>query len=104
MGKNKEISQITNILSTALRHKIGAILGRDKDYFKKYQLEFTARKEKAERILKNCNFNDYDKNIVKIKIKEKLSKELKSRAYISEEKFKIMDEEINKILKELALS
>lgn len=104
MGKDKDITQIAVILSTALRHKIGAILGSDKEYFRKYQIEFTTHKTRAEKILKNCNFNRYDKEIIKSKLKVNLKKELESRAYIGNEKFEIMDEEIDKVLKELGLA
>lgn len=103
MGKNKDIDQITTILSTALRHKIGAILGIDKRYFKKYEIEFSARRDMAKKILKDCNFNIYDKNKIKILLKRKLENELERRDYINEKKFEIMNEEIDKVLEELEL-
>lgn len=104
MGKNKDIDQIATILSTALRHKIGAILGPDKKYFRKYEIEFTVRKELAKKILKECNFNSYDKNTIKSLVGKKLKNELEKREYIDNKKFNIMDEEIEKVLKELELN
>ena len=104
MGKSKDIDQITNILSTALRHKIGSLLGRDKEYFRKYEIEFSARKRMAEKILKNCNFNNYDKNVIKNLLRKKLKKELDERDYIKKEKFEIMEKEIEELLKELILT
>lgn len=104
MGKKRDINQITTILSTALRHKIGAILGIDKRYFKKYEIEFSARRDIAKKILKDCNFNSYDKNIIRILLKRKLERELEKRDYINEKKFVIMNEEIDNILKELGLN
>src|SRR3989338_7370051 len=103
MGKNRDIDQITTILSTALRHKIGAILGIDKRYFKKYEIEFGARRDIAKKILKDCNFNSYDKNIIRIHLKRKLERELEKRYYINEGKFDLVDAEIDKVLKELGL-
>jgi len=104
MGKNSDIDQITTILSTALRHKIGAILGMDKKYFRKYEIEFSARRDLAKKILKECNFNSYDKNKITILLKRKLERELERRDYINQKKFEIMDEEIEKVLKELELN
>ena len=103
MSKSGNIDEITTILAGALRHKIGALVGVDELYFKKYMLEFNARLEKAKKIIDTCNFNMFDKQIIKEKIKVKLKKELENRNYIDNKKFDLIDGEIDKVLKELNL-
>ena len=103
MGKLSNIDEITTILAGALRHKIGALVGREEYYEEKYKLEANARFEKAKKIVDNCHFNTYDKSIIKSKLLYKLKNELESREYIDNKKFEIMDKQIDEVLKELEL-
>ena len=104
MSKTDNIHQIIVLLASALRHKIGAMVGREELYFKKYMLEFDARLEKAVAILNDCNFNKIDKEYIKEKVTEKLKRELKEREYIDNRKFDIMDEEIDSLLLSLGVA
>lgn len=103
MSKSADIDELINILAEALRHKIGALVGKDELYSKKYLLEFNAHLEKAKKIAKNCHFNNYDKDFIKKNLEKKLRKQLEERDYIDNKKFDFVDIEINKVLEELDL-
>ena len=103
MSKIKNINKIINMLATALRHEIGALVDIEELYVDKYKKEANARIKRASDIIKKCNFNIDDKYSIKIRLKEKLQKDLENRDYISDEKFDIVDEEVDKVLRELDL-
>ncbi|MEK6890315.1 MAG: hypothetical protein AABX35_03950 [Nanoarchaeota archaeon] len=103
MGKKKEIDMLTTFIADALRHRIGALLGLDKKYFRKYIFEYQERMNLAKKVIQKNHFNSYDETIIKEKVIHKLNNELASREYIDNKKFDIMDEEIEKALKELEL-
>ena len=101
MGKKSEIDKLTSIIAGALRHKIGALVGRDEIYAKKYMSEFSARLEMAKKIAKNSNFNSFDRQTIKSKAKYKLKKELEERPYIDDKKYELMDDEIEQVFEEI---
>ena len=103
MGKNKDIQELTNLMTKALRHKIGSIVNKDEFYANKYAKDAEVIMKEAEKILLRHNWNNYDKVKIRGQLKVKLRKELKQKDFLDNKKFEIMDEEINKALKEFYL-
>ncbi|MEK6949199.1 MAG: hypothetical protein AABX34_03190 [Nanoarchaeota archaeon] len=103
MGKNKDIDELTNLMTKALRHKIGSIVNKDEFYAAKYAKDAEVFMKEAEKVLLRRNWNRYDKEKIRGQLKIKLQKELEEKDFLDSKKFDIMDEEINKALKELDL-
>lgn len=103
MNKNKLISELTNILSAALRHKIGGIVNFNEIYAQKYSKDADILMKEAEKISLGKNWNSQDKIKIQEQLKKKLKKELESRDFLDNKKFDIMDEEMEKALKNLGL-
>ena|SRR3989338_7932256 len=103
MGKNKDIDELANLMSKALRHKIGSIVNKDEIYAGKYAKDAENIMKEAEKALLRHNWDDYDKAEIKRRLKIKLHKELEEKDFLDNKKFEIMDEEISKALKEFRL-
>ena len=103
MGKNKDIQELTNLMTKALRHKIGSIVNKDEFYANKYAKDAEVIMKEAEKVLLRQNWNSYDKVKIRSQLKAKLIKELKQKDFLDNKKFEIMDEEINNALKEFYL-
>lgn len=103
MNKNRLISELTNILAIALRHKIGGIVNFNEIYAQKYSKDAQILMKEAEKISLRKNWNMQDKARIKSGLKEKLRKDLESRDFLDKKKFEIMDEEIEIALKTLSL-
>jgi len=103
MNKNKLISELTNILAVALRHRIGGIVNFNEVYAQKYSKDAEILMKEAEKISLGKNWNTQDKAKIKRQLKKKLKKELESRDFLDKKKFEIMDEETEKALKSLDL-
>lgn len=98
MGKKDDIEQLTNLMSKALRHKIGSIVNENEIYAAKYAKDAENIMKEAEKILNIRNWNNYDKEKIKEKLRKKLEKELEEKEFLNNKKFEIMDEEIDKAL------
>ena len=59
--------------------------------------------KEAEKVLHKQNLNNYDKKIIKEKLKVKLKKELEEKDFLGDKKFDIMDEEIEKAIQKFNL-
>lgn len=103
MGKKSIISELTNILTKALRHKIGSIVNQQEIYAQKYAKDAEVLFNEAKRIAFKKHFNSYDKEQIRKLLKTKLKKELEEKDFIDNKKFEIMEKEIEKALKELNL-
>lgn len=103
MGKNKDIEELANLMTKALRHKIGSIVNKDEFYAAKYAKDAEVFMKEAEKVLLRRNWNRYDKEKIKEQLKIKLQKELEEKDFLDSKKFDIMDEELNKALKDLDL-
>ena len=103
MNKNKLISELTNILAIALRHKIGGIVNFNEIYAQKYSKDADILIKEAEKIAFGKNWNFQDKARIKEELKRKLKLELESKDFLDKKKFDIMDEEMEKALKSLNL-
>lgn len=103
MGKKSVISELTNILAKALRHKIGSIVNQDEIYAQKYAKDAEILLKEAGKIALKENFNSYDKSYIKQMLEIKLRKELEEKEFIDNKKFDLMEKEINFALKELNL-
>ncbi|MAG47595.1 hypothetical protein CL617_03240 [archaeon] len=103
MGKNKDLEELTNLLSKALRHRIGSIVNENELYADKYAKDAEVLFKEAEKVILRQNWNSYDKTKIKEKLKPKLKKELEQKDFLDNKKFDIMDHEINRTLKEFNL-
>ena len=103
MGKNKDIDELTNLMTKALRHKIGSIVNKDEFYAGKYAKDAESIMKEAEKVLLRQNWNNYDKIKIKDDLRAKLRKDLEQKDFLDGKKFDIMDSEIEKALKEFGL-
>lgn len=103
MGKNKDIEILTNLMSRSLRHKIGSIVNENEIYAAKYAKDAETLMKEAEKILLNYNWNKIDKLTIREKLNRKLKKELEEKKFLKDEKFEIMDKEIEKSLQKFNL-
>lgn len=104
MGKNKDIQELTNLMSKALRHRIGSIVNRDEFYSGQYAKDAENIMKEAEKVMLRHNWNKDDKAEIKELLKEKLRKELEEKDFLDDKKFDIMEEEITEALKRLGLN
>ena len=99
MGKKDDIEQLINLMSKALRHKIGSIVNENEIYATKYAKDAENIMKEAEKIANKQNWNSYDKEKIKEKLRKKLEKELKEKDFLDNKKFDLMNEEIDKALR-----
>ncbi len=104
MGKKSDLDELTNLMSKSLRHEIGSIVNENDIYTTRYAKDAEAIMKAAEKIANKWNWNNYDKEQIREKLRRKLEKELTEKAFLDNKKFEIMDEEINKALHELNLN
>lgn len=104
MGKVKDIDELTNLMSIALRHKIGSIVNNEDLYAQKYAKDADNIMREAAKIAIKQNWDDYDKTEIREKLKKKLLKELSEKDFLHNRKFEIMDREMNRALEELNLA
>ncbi len=104
MSKNKLIRELTNLLAIALRHKIGGIVNFNEIYAQKYSKDAEVLMKGAEKISFGKNWNAKDKARIKQELTKKLKSELESKDFLDNQKFDIMDNEIEKALKNLGLA
>ena len=104
MGKNKNIEELTNLMSIALRHRIGSMVNKEELYAQRYAKDAENIMEEAKRIVTKQNWNDYNKKEIRERLRRKLLKELTEKDFLDNKKFEIMDEEMNKALKECNLN
>src|SRR3989338_2492361 len=104
MGKSKDMQELTNLMTKALRHKIGSMVNKDEFYANKYAKDAEVIMKEAEKILLKRNWNNYDKSKIKEQLKIKLRKELEQKDFLDNKKFDIMDEEIDNALEEFNLN
>ncbi len=98
MGKANRIHELTNILSKALRHKIGAIVNPNEIYAEKYSKDADILMREAQKIALKENWSINDKRKIKEELRRKLNNELKKKEFLDKRKFDIIEEEMNKAL------
>ncbi len=101
MGKNRDVQELTNLMSRALRHKIGSIVNKDEFYSGRYAKDAETIMKEAEKVILRHNWNKDDKAEIKELLKVKLGKELEEKDFLDNKKFDIMEEEISKALSRL---
>ncbi|MBW2974310.1 hypothetical protein KY366_01200 [Candidatus Woesearchaeota archaeon] len=99
MGKKDDIDQLTNIMSRALRHRIGSIVNKDEFYAEKYSKDSENLLKEAEKVLERRNWNRDDKINIKEELRKKLLKELQEKDFLNDEKFDIMEDEMGNALR-----
>ena len=103
MGKKDNIEQLTNLMSRALRHKIGSIVNENEIYAAAYARDSEILMKEAEKVIRKQNWNNYDKEKIKERLRVKLKKELTEKDFLDNRKFEVMNEEIDKALKNFDL-
>lgn len=104
MGKKDNIDQLTNLMSRALRHRIGSIVNENEIYASKYAKDAENIMSEAEKAANRYSWNNDDKKKIREKLRKKLEKELTEKDFLDDKKFEIMDDEMDKALVELDLS
>lgn len=104
MGKTSDIHELTNILAKALRHRIGAIVNSNEIYAEKYSQDADLLIKEAQKVVLRQNWNSFDRVMIKNELRKKLKAELEKKDFLNNRKFEIMDEEMNKVLKEFELA
>jgi thymidylate synthase ThyX len=103
MGKNDTLQQLTNLMSKALRHRIGSIVNKDELYAAKYAKDADVIMREAEKVMIRQHWNAADKARIKALLFVKLKKELADKTFLDDKKFYVMDEEMEKALREFEL-
>jgi len=103
MNKNKLVEQLTNVLSASLRHKIGSIVNENELYAQKYAEDAEVLLKEAGKIASEINWNLNDKLVIKEELKKKLRGELEKKTFLNNEKFELIDSEVEVALKKLNL-
>lgn len=103
MGKRDNIRELAVFIMQAIAHRIGHIIDPNAIHAEKYRKEVINLMDRAKKVKIREHWNYSDLAAIKIEVKNKLVKELTRREYIDNKKFDIMDEEIEKALKELEL-
>lgn len=103
MGKNRDVDHLTNLMAKALRHKIGAIVNKDEIYANKYAKDSENIMKEAKKVLLRHNWDNDDKIEIRRQLRIKLHRELEEKDFLNDEKFDIMDEEMDKALRDFEL-
>jgi len=103
MSKKQILDEFTNILAVALRHKIGSMVNPNAIYAERYAKDSEIFFKQAEKIKEQGNWNHRDKTEIKEELKRKLRNELEKKPFLPDEKYNLMDGEINKALTGLGL-
>lgn len=103
MSKKDSINKITNFLALSLSHRIGNIANPNEKYSNKYTKEADNYFIRARDISFEEHWNNYDKSVIKEKLKKKLIEELIRKEHLDSRKFNLVDAEINNVLRELEL-
>ena len=103
MGKSQDIDELTNLMSVALRHRVGSLVNENEFYAARYAKDADHIMKQAEKVLLRHNWNSEDKKLIKELLHKKLYKELEEKEFIDNKKFQIMDYEIDKALKQFNL-
>lgn len=103
MNRRRIIEELTTLLALSLRHKIGSIVNENEIYAQKYAKDAEVLLEQAKKNIVGMSFNIYEKKEIFKKLNTKLEKELASKPFLHNQKFEIIDGEMNKALKELGL-
>ena len=104
MGKRDNIREITRLISLAATHIIGYFINPNSVYAEKYRKEFDNFIMQSKIVKLRENWNSYDKNLIKQEARKKTKDELTKRTHIDKIKFDLIYVEIDKVLRELALS
>ena len=103
MGKKHDVDELTTLLSKSLRHSIGAFVNREEFYANRYAKDSEVLLREAEKVMEKRSWNKEDIVEVRELLKKKLRKELEEKTFIGDEKFDVMDAEIDAVLKRLGL-
>jgi hypothetical protein len=101
MSKKQIIDELTTLLAVSLRHKIGSIANKNEVYAEKYAKDAEIFFREAGKVNENANWSYNDKIEIKQELIGKLRKELEQKKFISDEKYDLIDIEVENALKEL---
>ena len=103
MSKKQILDEFTNTLAVALRHKIGSMVNPNAIYAERYAKDSEMFFKQAEKTKEQITWNYNDKIEIKEILKRKLRNELEKKPFLPDEKYNLMDSEINKALTSLRL-
>lgn len=103
MGKNSNIQELARLVGLAVAHSIGSILNSSSLYADKYRKEKDNFLRLAEKIKDREHWNMSDFSLIKKKSVEEAHYELSKREHLDSRKYHLIDEEVEKILRELNL-
>jgi hypothetical protein len=104
MGKRDDINELTALLSLTLTHRIGSLVNPDEIYSEKYRKESDVFLKRAIKISLRYNWNMDNKIKIREFLEKKLRESLEKRDFLDNKKFKLMEKEINSVLKFLNLN
>ncbi|MBI2575924.1 hypothetical protein HYV84_01820 [Candidatus Woesearchaeota archaeon] len=104
MGKQKIIDELTTLLAKALRHHIGSMVNEIELYARQYAKDADVLFREARKVSLQINWNAEDKRAIYSLLKKKMHDELAKKEFIGEKKFEIMDEEMDRSLKEMGIA
>ena len=103
MGKMDSIMELARLMAHSLSHRIGSIVNRNNPYAQKYFKEAVNFFNLAKKASTEENWNNFNKSEIKTMLKKELIAELTKKRFLDNKKFDLIDEEIDKVLKELDL-
>ncbi|MBI2136228.1 hypothetical protein HYU06_04095 [Candidatus Woesearchaeota archaeon] len=101
MSKSRDIQELTGLLSQSLRHKIGSIVNKQELYATQYAKNAATILKRAAVVSKRHTWNRDEKAEIRTMLYNKLYNELKQKTFLHERKFEMIDDEIDKALKEI---
>jgi hypothetical protein len=104
MSKKEEINKLVSALANSLTHEIGAIVNEKSLYVEKYRKESENFIVISKDILNVLNLNREDKAHIRAALKIELDKELTKRNYLDIKKFKLVDQKIEEVLRDLRIN
>lgn len=103
MNKNRILEELTTLLAISLRHRIGGIVNKNEIYAQRYAKDSEILFKQAEKVKEQITWNYGDKIEIREKLKIKLKIELEKKDFLSDEKYNLIDSEIEKALKDLGI-
>lgn len=104
MGKTDDLRQLVNLLTKALRHKIGSLVNSNDFYAGKYAKDAEIILKEAEKVLLKWHWSNNDKQEIKTRLQKQLKEELTEKTFLDNKKFEIMAEEMEKVLADFDLT
>ena len=104
MGKRDNLQELARLIGLASAHSIGCNIEPHSLYADKYRKEVMNFMNQAKKANDSEHWNLFDIELIKTKARDEIQYELSKKTHLDERKFGFVDEELNKILKELHIA